>query len=76
MDVAGCPHKPGDVLYINDERWLVEFVIFKGNYTTVNCIPLQDYLARKTRLVINNESITIAEYLASLCNEYESNCAG
>lgn len=75
MHVADAPYKPGDILHINDERWIVLELVFEGYSRLIRCEPLADYLAAKTVIKINDETITVAEYLAFLCNEYENNCA-
>lgn len=75
MQVAGAPHKPGDILYINGERWVVTKLVYECRYSTIKCETLADYLARTNKIKINNQEMTIAEYLKILCDEYEYDCS-
>lgn len=76
MDVSGNPHNPGDILYINDERWMVVSVNFNFTYSKVRLEPLADVMA-KTRIVqIGAYQGTIADYIKMLCDEYEYDCQG
>lgn len=76
MDVAGNPHKPGDILHINYERWVVTKVVFNHTYSTVHCEPLINVLARNTNISVVGYQGTIADYLKILCDEYEYDCQG
>jgi hypothetical protein len=77
MDVSGNSHNPGDVLYINDERWMVTRVHSNWTHSKVYCEPLADVLARNTIISVDGyERITIADYIKIICDEYEYDCQG
>lgn len=74
MEVAGNPHKPGDILHINYERWIVTKVVLNHTYSTVHLEPLSNVLARNGTISIDGYQGTIADYLKILCDEYEYDC--
>ena len=75
MEVAGNPHKPGDILRINYERWVVVKVDLNHMYSTVHLEPLANVLAKNTLIPIAGYEIySIADYLKMLCDEYEHDC--
>lgn len=77
MEVAGAPHKPGDILHINYERWIVTKVDFNHTYSTVHLEPLANVLARNALVsVYGYEKYSIADYIKTLCDEYEYDCQG
>lgn len=73
IEVAGCPHKPGDVLHIDDERWFVVQTSNHGCWSKVWLEPLVLYLAKNKLVSEAPYEMTIAEYLYKLCDEYEEN---
>lgn len=77
MEVSGNPHKPGDILHINYERWVVVKVVLNHTYSTVHLEPLLNVLARNTQIpVAGYEKYSIADYIKILCDEYEYDCQG
>ena len=46
MEVAGNPHKPGDILHINYERWVVVKVVLNHSHSTVHLEPLANVMAK------------------------------
>lgn len=75
MEVSGNPHKPGDILYINYERWVVVKVDLNYTHSKVHLEPLANVLARNTSIPIAGyERYSIADYLKILCDEYEHDC--
>ena len=77
MEVAGNPHKPGDVLHINYESWVVVEVALKHTCSTVYLEPLANVMARNTTVPVDGyEGYSIADYIKILCDEYEYDCAG
>ena len=73
LGVAGYPHRPGDVIYIDGERWCVVTSHFNGRSSNVVLEPLSSYLAKATIISTAPYNCTIAEYLNKLCDEYEEN---
>ena len=77
MEVAGNPHKPGDILHINYERWIVVKVDLNYTYSTVHLEPLANVMARNNTIPVGSyERYSIADYLKILCDEYEYDCQG
>lgn len=76
MEVPGNPHKPGDILHINGERFMVVKVNFNYTYSTVHLEPLADVMAANRHVRIGAYKGTIADYLKILCDEYEYDCQG
>lgn len=74
LRVAGSPHNPGDVIYIDDEAWAVYQITSTVNSSTVYLMPLRDYMANHKRISEAPWEMTIAEYLDKLCEEYENDC--
>lgn len=74
MEVAGNPHKPGDIIHIDDEAWAVYQTTYTGRYSTVYLMPLRDYMANHKPISEVPGEMTIAEYLDKLCEEYENDC--
>ena len=74
LEVAGYPHKPGDVLHMDGERWYVVSVNYNGSWSKVYLEPLSSFLAKITPISKAPYDCTIAEYLNKLCDEYEENC--
>lgn len=74
MEVAGYPHKPGDIIYIDGERWCVNQTHSTGRRSKLWLEPLSSYLAKVTPISKAPYDCTIAEYLNKLCDEYEENC--
>lgn len=74
MEVAGRPHKPGDILYLDGERWFVAQSDFNGHSSKLWLEPLSSYLAKVTLISSAPYDCTIAEYLNRLCDEYEESC--
>lgn len=74
MEVAGRPHKPGDILYLDGERWFVVQSDFNGYRSKLWLEPLSSYLAKVTFIPKAPYDCTIAEYLNRLCDEYEESC--
>lgn len=74
LQVAGCPHNPGDVIYIDDESWAVYQTTSAGRSSTVHLMPLRDYMANHWRISDVPLEMSISEYLDKLCEEYENDC--
>lgn len=74
MEIAGNPHKPGDLLYIDGERWYIVQTHFNGHRSKLWLEPLSSYLAKVKCISEAPYECTIAEYLNKLCDEYEENC--
>ena len=75
MEVAKNSNNVGDILYINEERWIVEYVEHKYHSHIIHCVPLADYISHMNYINIDNVRMTIADYIESICDEYEENCA-
>jgi hypothetical protein len=76
MEVSGNPHKPGDIININGERWMVVSVNFNYFYSTVRLEPLTDVMAASKIVRIGTYECTIADYIKMICDEYEYDCQG
>lgn len=74
MEVAGHPHKPGDVFHLDGERWYVVQTDYNGHSSKVWLEPLSYYIAKVTPISRVPYDCTIAEYLNKLCDEYEESC--
>ena len=74
LDMAGNPHKLGDVIHIDDETWAVYKTTSTSTASTVWLMPLRDYIANNKRISEAPWEMTIAEYLDKLCEEYENDC--
>lgn len=76
MDVSGNPHKPGDIIHINGERFMVVKVDFNFTYSKIRLEPLADVMAENRHVRIGAYEGTIADYIKILCDEYEYDCQG
>lgn len=74
MQVSGHPHNPGDIIYVDGERWYVVQTNYNGRYSSLLLEPLSSFLAKTTPISKAPYDCTIAEYLNKLCDEYEENC--
>lgn len=75
MEVAGSPHKPGDVLHIDDEKWVVVQTDFNGSWSKLWLEPLFVFVTRSTYCVqIPENDLSILDYINKLCDEYEDSC--
>ena len=74
LDMAGSPHKPGDVIHIDDVAWAVYKSTLTSTASTVWLMPLRDYMANHKLISEVPPEMTIAEYLDKLCEEYENDC--
>lgn len=68
-------HKLGDILTINDERWIVERIIFDGHAFINKCIPLTSFICKSTYLsqIPEYQTCTLADIIRRICDEYERN---
>ena len=74
IQVAENLHNVGDILYINEERWVVTHINHEYYSSTIHCKPLADCMAETNYIDVNNFKMTIAEYIKIICDEYEANC--
>lgn len=74
MEVAGSPHKPGDIIYLDGERWFIATTDYNGNSSKLWLEPLSSYIAKTTPISEVPCDCTIAEYLNKLCDEYADSC--
>ena len=77
MEVVGTPHKPGDIIRINYERWVVVQIHCNHTHSTIHLEPLVNVLAKDVLIPSDvYGQYSIAEYLKILCDEYEYDCKG
>ena len=73
-------HNIGDVILIDDERWVVNSVVVDSTrWANFQLITLFDFIAGSTYCSQIPESLnrlTLREYIDTLCDEYEADCAG
>lgn len=75
MEVAGSPHKPGDVLYLDDDKFVVVQVDFNGSWSKIWLEPLFIYVTRSvTCAQVHEQDLCILDYIQKLCDEYEESC--
>ena len=74
LEVAGSPHKPGDLIHMDGERWFVVSVDYNGSWSKIYVEPLSSYIAKVTLISDVPYDCTIAEYLNRLCDDYADKC--
>lgn len=69
-----APHKIGDVLYINSERWAVYRIAQHAISYTMCLKPLGQFVGSTKLISIPGFEGTVSDYIELLCNEYEDGC--
>jgi hypothetical protein len=69
-----APNKPGDILYINDDRMIVTKVGRDVRSYTMYLEPLETFISGNKLLSIPGFEGTLLGYIQMLCNEYEDGC--
>lgn len=75
MEVADCPHNYGDVLNIDDSRWVVVKTSYNGRWSKVWLEPLHIFVLRNiTCSQVRENDMSILDYIKKLCDEYDESC--
>ena len=73
-------HIIGDVIIIDNERWVVNSIeVNSKNWADFHLIPLFDFIAGSTccsQIPETLSGLTLMDYINTLCDEYDAECAG
>ena len=73
-DVNKNSYNAGDILYINEERWVVTHIKYDYYSSTIYCEPLAECVANAAYDRYGN--MTIADHIEILCDAYENRIKG